>query len=176
MNIVRDPASAFDAAFLARAPGCFVRPEAPDDQPFVTALFAAVSPLRGLLTPALLADQAAAADAHFRGAFPDAMRRLVGRNQAAVGRIVIDWTGEDHVVGVDIAVLPSAGGIGLAMLRAWLAVADGLARPCRLTVVRANPARTIYLRLGFREEAGDADSPMVSMARQTQSRGAIQSQ
>ncbi len=165
MNVIGDPGAAFDAALRMRAPGHDVRPEAPDDHAFLADLFAAVSPLRDLLPPALLAQQAATADAHFRNVFPDAMRRIVTDKQTPVGRIVVDWTQAGHSIGVDIAVLPEAGGIGLAMLRAWLATADALARPCRLNVVRTNPARAIYARLGFQEIEAEFDNPLMEMIR-----------
>lgn len=165
MKITGDPGATFDAALRMRAPGHDARPEGAEDHTFLADLFAAVSPLRDLLPAALLAQQAATADAHFRNVFPDAMRRIVTRKQAPVGRIVVDWTQADHITGVDIAVLPEAGGMGLAMLRAWLATADALARPCHLTVVRANSARTIYARLGFRETRTGPGDPLVGMIR-----------
>ena len=160
-----DPAAVFDAALRARAPAHGVRPEAADDHPFLAKLFAAVSPMRDQLPARLLSQQAEAADAHFQSAFPNAMRRILTRDQAPVGRIVVDWTQTDHVVGVDIAVLPAARGAGLALLRAWLATADALERSCRLTVVSANPARAVYARLGFREVEIAPDSPLVAMIR-----------
>jgi len=160
-----DPAIAFDAALRARAAGHAVRPETAADWPFLAELSAAVAPMRELLPAALLLQQAEAANAYFRAAFPSAMRRILASGHAPVGRIIIDWTQADHIAGVDIAVLPAARGAGLAMLRAWLATADALGRPCRLNVVRATPARTLYARLGFRETAAAPDSPLVAMIR-----------
>ena len=160
-----DPVIAFDAALQARVPGYAVRPETSADQEFLADLFAAVSPLRAQFPSALLSQQAEAANAHFRSAFPNAMRSILIRERTPVGRIIVDWTQPEHVVGVDIAVLPAARGAGLAMLRAWLATADAQERSCCLNVAGANPARSIYARLGFRTVTTASDSPVIAMVR-----------
>lgn len=75
---------------------------------------------------------------------------------------------QDHSYGIDIAVLPEARatGAGLHMLRAWLEVTDSVGRPCRIDVVRDNPAARIYARLGFALAASDdGQSPMAEMVR-----------
>jgi hypothetical protein len=63
------------------------------------------------------------------------------------GRMIVDWTPTDHVQGIDTGY--RATGAGLHLLRAWLDVSDAMSKPCRLTVLAANPARGIYARLGF---------------------------
>lgn len=76
-------------------------------------------------------------------------------SSAAVGRIWIDWTppAEEPIVGIDVAVLPSAraGAPGLHALRAWVATCEELGRAARLHVLPDNPARRLYRRLGFKE-------------------------
>lgn len=161
-----DAARAFDAAFAARAPNFAIRAETAGDEAFLAMLHAAVSPLRDALPPALMAMQARAADAHFASAYPNAVRRIVTCGSRPIGRIMLDWSTPDHSHGVDIAVLPRTGGaVGLALLRAWLDAADAARRNCTLHVLRANPAATIYRRLGFSEVSSDMDAPTIFMER-----------
>lgn len=163
----------FDAALVSRAPQLAVGPETVTHRPFLAALFAACSPLAGMLPPALMDMQFAAQDASFASDHPQAMRRIVGWNGRPVGRIVIAWDTPDSILGVDIAVHPDgrASGAGLAMLRAWLDVADVLGRPCTLNVVATNPAQRIYRRLGFRAVgAVDSEAAYVAMHRPAMTR------
>jgi ribosomal protein S18 acetylase RimI-like enzyme len=159
---------AFDAAFVRRAPKLAIRAEAAADAPFLHELFVRCSPLRDALPPELLARQGRLQDASHRNAYPAAMRRVVCDEGRCVGRIVIDWTPNDHSHGIDIAVDPAfrATGAGLHLLRAWLDVADALRKPCRLTVMAANPARRLYARLGFVAAQDLYDGqPSIEMAR-----------
>lgn len=163
-----DAEAAFDASMLRRQPYVQMREEADSDASFLTQLFADCSPMAGVLPDEMLAQQAEFANGGFRAAYPDAMRRIACVEGKPVGRIMIDWDcgGQSH--GVDIAVLRSArsGGLALAMLRAWLEVADHLDRPCTLEVLATNPAMRIYRRLGFGPTA-DADEyqPVIDMLR-----------
>jgi ribosomal protein S18 acetylase RimI-like enzyme len=163
-----DPVSAFDASFLARAPGLAIRAESEADDAFLLAMFILNAPLRDVLPRAMLELQASTQTAAFRSVYPRAMRRIIVDDQQPVGRIVVDWFAADHVHGIDIAVLPGSRGrgAGLAMLRAWLDVADQIGRRCRLDVYINNPAAKIYRRLGF-DAAADADlqSPSILMER-----------
>lgn len=161
-------AQAFDAAFGGGAPiGLRLRPEADDDAAFLRALFLATYPLRDVLPSPLLAQQADFKLAAFRRGFPGAMRRIVVSQGAPVGRIIIDW---DHPAGsqcADIAVLPSEGrrGLGTALLRAWIEVAAQHGLGCALTVEPGNPARRLYVRLGFQETPGSVGAPGIAMSR-----------
>lgn len=89
-------------------------------------------------------------------------------SSAPVGRIWIDWTppADEPVVGIDVAVLPSAraGAPGLHALRAWVATCDELGRAARLHVLPDNPARHLYRRLGFKET--DASALPIPMLRE----------
>lgn len=158
----------FDAALLRRAPQLVVEPETAAHRPFLADLFAACSPLAGLLPAALMDMQFATQDASFANDHPQAMRRIVCWNGQPIGRIVIAWDAPDTILGVDIAVHPDgrASGAGLAMLRAWVDVADVLGRPCTLNVVATNPAQRIYQRLGFRSVGAiDPEAAYIAMAR-----------
>lgn len=158
----------FDAALLRRAPHVTVESETAAHRPFLAELFAACSPLAGLLPPALMDMQFATQDASFASDHPQAMRRIVLWSGQPVGRIVIAWDEPDTILGVDIAVHPAgrASGAGLAMLRAWVDVADVLGRPCTLNVVATNPAQRIYQRLGFRSVGAiDPEAAYIAMTR-----------
>jgi GNAT superfamily N-acetyltransferase len=159
----------FDRAFIRRAHRLAIRPETEADSAFLSDLFARCSPMRDVLPAEMLAAQWRLQNESHRAAHPAAMRRIILAGDTPIARIVVDWTPADHSHGVDITVDPdwrSVGG-GMPMLRAWLDVADAWGRPCRLTVLAANPARRIYERLGFRAEQDFADgAPLLVMTRQ----------
>lgn len=160
-------ASAFDAGFVARAPHLAIRPEVAEDRAFLFDLFAATYPWADGMPRQLVEMQAASHNAHCRAAYPLAMYRILTHGDAPVGRIALDWVEGDHSMGVDIAVLPEhAGtGVGSAMLRAWIDLADAAAIPCRCTARADNPARQIYAKLGFVTLDDDPYAGMVKMER-----------
>lgn len=161
-------AEEYDRAFSAYRTGAMARTETPEDLPALTALAVACSPMRNSLPAAMIEQQAGWQVRAHAAAYPDAMRRAIERDGRLIGHIVVDWHAAGEVQGVDIAVDPAerAGAPGLAMLRAWLAVADAHRLACRLTVRQDNPARRIYRFLGFVELAGQSpDAPNVEMAR-----------
>ncbi len=150
--------AAFDAAMNRLLPSLEVRPERDTDRDFLFDLFVACSPLAGILPPAMLTQQAELAIRGFQAAFPDAMFRIALIDGKPVGRIAIDWNRNGAAHTVDIAVMPDfhGSGIGRAMLRAWLDVADDYGLASTLEVIADNPARRIYERLGFMP-TGDMD-------------------
>lgn len=143
--------AAFDAAMHRLMPSAGLRPEQAEDRDFLLDLFAACSPLAGMLPAAMLTQQAEMANRGFRAASPAAMYRIALLDCQPAGRIAVDWNRNGASHGIDIAVLPACrrSGLGLAMLRAWLTVADDHGLPCTLEVIADNPARRIYERLGF---------------------------
>ena len=158
----------FDAAVLARYPALALRPETAAEAGFLAALFAACSPLAGLLPAPMLEQQALAQQAGYRTEFPLAMRRIIFCDGSELGRVVIDWSGTANTSCVDIAVMPAAQrrGIGSALLKAWIETASALNRPCALQVAVGNPAQQIYARLGFAlDPAADSTGPIVAMIR-----------
>lgn len=120
--------------------------------------------------PALLALREATMRAHMLNSgadvSPDSMRgRLLhGYRHAQVllhdGRIVgllkLDRSGEDYVV-MQIQLAPELQGRGLGeiLLREYIAEAHAAGRDVTLHVLKANPARGLYARLGFVVEGED---------------------
>ena len=165
--LAADAGQLFDAALTARAPHLGVEPEDIRHRPLLLGLMIACSPLAGLLPPPMLEMQFDGQDIGFLAEWPLATRRVVTLGDAVVGRIILDWQADDRSHGVDIAVHPAhrSSGAGLAMLRAWIDVADRSGRRCTLDVIADNPASRIYRRLGFVEREGDSGSPYLFMER-----------
>lgn len=161
-------ALAFDAEFLGRAPHLGIAPETPLHRPALRDLMIACTPLRDLLPEALLDLQFASQDDSFRASRPHAMRRVVTQEGVPIARIIIDWQAPGISHGVDIAVHPDhrSSGAALAMLRAWITVADASGFVCTLDVIATNPAKRIYQRLGFVTQPGEPDAPYNVMVRQ----------
>jgi ribosomal protein S18 acetylase RimI-like enzyme len=141
------------AGLVARAR---LREETPADADFLLSLYATTraDELTGLPAPqraAFVRQQLTAQDAHFRAVFPAAERRIVCVGDAPVGRLYVDRSGGEVRI-VDVALVPEfrGKGIGEALLRAVLADAAAAGVPARLHVLADNPARRLYLRLGFR--------------------------
>ena len=159
---------AFDAAFQSRAPDLSVRPETSDDAPFLRELFLAGYNLRDALPAAVLDQQADLRLAAFRENYRDAMRRIVVGPAGAIGRFIVDWESDGGTFAADLAVLPAYGrrGVGTALLRAWIDVAEAHGLACALVTEADNPARALYARLGFVETPDeDIDWPSIAMSR-----------
>ena len=165
--LAADAGQLFDAALMARAPHLGVEPEDIRHRPLLLELMIACSPLAGLLRPSMLAMQFDGQDIGFLAEWPLATRRVVTLGRAVIGRIILDWQVDDRSHGVDIAVHPDhrSSGAGLAMLRAWIDVADRTGRRCTLDVIADNPARRIYRRLGFVEQDAEPGAPYIFMER-----------
>ncbi|OBS52140.1 MULTISPECIES: GNAT family N-acetyltransferase [Methylosinus] len=160
-------AAAFDGFVATRAPWLTVRPEAPEDAPFLRALFLADHPLAALLPPVMLEQQADIRMAAFRDGHPGAMRRIFESGAAPIGRVIIDWSAPDGSLCVDLAVAPAhrRRGVAGAALEAWKAAADARGLRCALTVLADNPARALYARHGFVEAPGQEGEAGVRMIR-----------
>lgn len=113
---------------------------------------------------AFLAMQFDAQDRHYRAHFPDARFDVVERGGVPIGRLIVERT-EDEIRLLDIALLPEhrGAGAGSALLRELLAEAAASSKRVTIHVERANPARRLYERLGFRVEE-DEDAIYLFMA------------
>jgi ribosomal protein S18 acetylase RimI-like enzyme len=137
--------------------GVSLRPMVETDLPFIAELYAstrreelAASRWPESMQRAFLAQQHEAQHRHYRGAFATAEWLIVERDSVPVGRLYLDWTGEDVRV-IDISLVPEARGRGLgaALLRDLQGQAKARGRGVTLSVRQGNPARRLYERLGF---------------------------
>ncbi|HZN15159.1 MAG TPA: GNAT family N-acetyltransferase [Acidimicrobiales bacterium] len=82
--------------------------------------------------------------------FPAAESSVIVRDGEPIGRLYVDRTATELRV-LDIALLPEYRGCGIggAIISTLLAEAAAENVPVRLHVARGNPARNLYLRLGF---------------------------
>ena len=105
---------------------------------------------------AFLAMQFDAQDRHYRAHFPDARFDIVERAGLPIGRLIVERA-EDEIHLLDIELLPEhrGAGAGSALLRELLAEAAARSKRVTIHVERANRARRLYERLGFRVEADD---------------------
>jgi ribosomal protein S18 acetylase RimI-like enzyme len=96
-------------------------------------------------------------DTHYRSNHPDGDFDVVMSEGDAAGRLYVDRSApEIHVIEITLLPAHRGYGLGAALLGALLAEADLAGRPVTLSVERANPARSLYARLGLRvvEDSG----------------------
>ena len=86
---------------------------------------------------------------HYALHYPAAERLVIARDEP-IGRMYVD-TGREEVRLMDLTLLPAcrSRGVGTILVQALLAYSDALRRPASLHVEPGNPARRLYLRLGF---------------------------
>ncbi len=127
------------------------------DLPFAAAVYA--STRQEELAPtgwpqpmidAFLAQQHAAQHAHYTAHYPGIQRYAIQRAGDDIGRLYL-YEGATDLRIVDIALLPEArgGGIGAALLADVIAYAQARGLAASIHVEQQNPARRLYLRLGF---------------------------
>lgn len=150
------PEAAFGWRRAARA-GLRFRRATEDDVPFLFRVYASTraDELARLPWPeagkrAFLDMQARAQHAHHQRHFPDADRLVIEAGGAPAGRLYLQRRAREHGI-VDVALLPEhrGRGLGTALLRDLLDEAGARVRAVELHVERLNPARRLYLRLGF---------------------------
>jgi ribosomal protein S18 acetylase RimI-like enzyme len=98
------------------------------------------------------ATQFAAQDRSYRSTFPKGEFLVISCGDEAVGRLY-RATDERMLHLLDISLLPRWRNLGLGtrLLRQTMALAEANDRIMQLHVEKANPARRLCLRLGFRE-------------------------
>lgn len=141
----------------AAALGIGYRPMTDEDLPFVSELFASTRAEEVAATGwppemqrAFLEQQHRAQHRHYRQVNPEGEWLIVERGGAPIGRLYLNESdGGLHLI--DISLLPGARGAGLggAIMADLMADAAARARPITLYVEKFNPARRLYLRLGF---------------------------
>lgn len=150
------------ALWLADSMTVTLRPECPDDEPFIRGLVletvatelgasAWPEPMRSQL---LGVQYAGRRQSHGLN-FPAAASRIIQADGANAGWILVN-TAPDEVRIVDIMVLPALRGRGIATAVLRGIVAPTATVPVRLNVYITNhPAIRLYERLGFRRTGGD---------------------
>jgi ribosomal protein S18 acetylase RimI-like enzyme len=142
-----------------------LRPVAPDDEPFLRALYAStreeeLAPLGWSpgQTDAFLEIQFRARQLQYRAQFPGAGDCLVLVGGTPAGRLYVE-RGELLIRIVDIAIARGyrGRGAGTALLGGLIAEAAAAGKVVELHVESTNPAQRLYRRLGF-VEAGAAAS------------------
>jgi ribosomal protein S18 acetylase RimI-like enzyme len=140
-----------------------LRPVAPEDGPFLFAVYASTRQEELAPLPwseeqkgAFLRMQYEAQRRFYWESFPAADFHIVLRGGRPAGRLYVDRR-PDEIRLLDIALLPEhrGAGFGTQLLRELFAEAAAAGKPLRIHVERFNPALRLYTRLGFRQLADE---------------------
>lgn len=87
---------------------------------------------------------------HYSQYYPAAEYAVILQGQVAAGRLIVSRE-VDHILVMDIALLPAfrGAGLGTCILHDLMAEARQAGKPLRLHVETFNPALRLYQRLGF---------------------------
>jgi GNAT superfamily N-acetyltransferase len=88
--------------------------------------------------------------------FPGAAHDIILLDGEPIGRLFV-FRNDREIRLVDIALLPKCrgGGRGTVLIEKLIQEAKAHRKPLRLHVARDNPARRLYVRLGFTTRGGD---------------------
>jgi ribosomal protein S18 acetylase RimI-like enzyme len=150
-----------------------LRPVAPEDDAFLFELYASTRQdiaslgLGATQLEALLRVQWMAQRHSHAVRYPHAEHQLVLVNGRPAGRLWVAL-GPEELRVVDVSLLPAHRGLGLgtALLRSLQEEAAAAGKPLRLSVAWDNPARRLYVRLGFTPVDGaatDAAEPYLAL-------------
>jgi ribosomal protein S18 acetylase RimI-like enzyme len=135
-----------------------LRPIASEDLPFLFEIYAStreeelsIIPWDASQKSAFLRMQFEAQDRSYRAQFPGASFDLILLAGRPVGRLLVDRR-EDEIRVIDISLHRDVRGVGIGgtLLGDLIAEARLASKPIRLHVDRANRAKGLYRRLGFR--------------------------
>lgn len=99
---------------------------------------------------AFLTQQHRAQHHHYQAYYPTAERLILEQDGAPVGRLYVDaWPLELRIVDISLISAVRGQGLGEAILRDVIAWAQDQAKGVSIHVEKFNPARRLYLRLGF---------------------------
>jgi ribosomal protein S18 acetylase RimI-like enzyme len=137
-------------------PSITMRPAGPDDEVFLSDLFASTRPELSLIDlpddqkQFLMAMQFNAQRQQYDASYPEAESTIIMVHGQPVGRMLVDRNDLEFTL-IDIALAPEHrnAGIGTSMIRELLSEAAGASKPVRLHVAKSNPAQRLYDRLGF---------------------------
>ena len=142
----------------AAGAGIRYRPMTAGDLPFMAELYVSTRREEVAATgwpeaaqAQFLAQQFDAQHRHYQAHYPDAEWLVIERAGERIGRLYLEeWKNQFRII--DIALLPSSrgAGIGAAILRDILAMAQSAGKRVTIHVEKNNPAMNLYRRLGFR--------------------------
>jgi ribosomal protein S18 acetylase RimI-like enzyme len=94
----------------------------------------------------------------FRHGYKQAQARVICIDGKAIGWIqVAELAGRLHLRQLHLVPAHRGNGIGTRLIKDLFRRAAALGKPVTLEVLHGNPARSLYLRLGFRQAGRDAD-------------------
>jgi ribosomal protein S18 acetylase RimI-like enzyme len=134
-----------------------LRPENPQDQEFLFALYASTRDEEMKLVPwadsekhAFLKMQFELQSTHYHNHYPGASYQIILADGKPIGRLYIHRA-ESQIRVIDIALLPQhrGAGIGRQLMEELLAEARAAKKTAGIHVERNNPALRLYTRLGF---------------------------
>jgi len=142
--------------------GIRLRRQSPDDDDLCTILYTDIRwdelahvPWTDEQKLAFLQSQSSMQQQHYRSHYVGCDFYVVEQDATPIGRLYVDHLSPEEIRIVDIAFFRqhTGKGYGQAFIRALqeLAAADG--KSVCLHVEQVNPARRLYQRMGFREEA-----------------------
>lgn len=106
---------------------------------------------------ALMSMQFSFQQQQYQDGYPDAHDNIILLHQEPIGRMFVHES-DRAVTLVDIALLPEYQkmGFGKQLLDELLTHAAAVKKPVRLHVLKTNPARNLYQRLGFQNVSEDS--------------------
>lgn len=134
-----------------------LRPAKPEDEGFMLFLYGSTRTEELSMVPwtdeqksAFLHMQFGAQTKHYSAHYPNAVYRIIERDDKPVGRLLTENLG-DHFLIMDIALLPEYRGLGIGtfFVEQLKLEASRLNLPLVLRVEFFNPAIRLYDRLGF---------------------------
>ncbi|ARU60746.1 hypothetical protein CBW65_06325 [Tumebacillus avium] len=82
--------------------------------------------------------------------YPDAEHSILNFRNLPIGRVIVDRSrSETRLVDLTLLAASRNQGIGTGILQELLEEATKANQPLRLSVLKTNPAQTLYTRLGF---------------------------
>lgn len=162
---------------MIEVPGIALRDAQPCDEAFLRALYRGSREAELALTgwseaakQAFADSQFTLQDRHYRKHYGAASFLVIERAGAPIGRLYLQRDDEELRV-IDVLLVASArnAGIGTAILKSLQRDAARQGIAVTLHVEAGNPARALYARLGFREEA--SEGPYVRMRWEAPFRG-----
>jgi ribosomal protein S18 acetylase RimI-like enzyme len=109
----------------------------------------------------------------FRKGYKQAQTRIICDGEKAIGWIqVAEYVGRLYLRQLHLVSAYRRRGIGTRLIKDLFCRAAALGKPVTLDVMHGNPARALYLRLGFRQTGQDVDKKQMIWRAPQPQRGA----